>query len=231
VIAAPLQATLHRLADLYVDAPARADAIVLHSWEIALRGPDMFRWHTPYATWVAGIVVTFGRRSAPQVARPDATSRPTLAGQWPGPADWSDLPWSARWERAGTTLARTLATSPTGEREVIHGHDVERWPRRRVCDVFGLPEVTYELHLASGHARLHEALARLVGQTGPSGHHAAQLAATARCVTRRSTVRPEPLDPRAVAVFRSWSASRTAGWRRRLARGGTDVRGRAHRIS
>lgn len=230
MLAEPLQPTLRRLAGLYVDSAARADAIVLHSWEVALRGPDMFRWHTPYATWVAGIVVAFGRRSAPGSVPSGSVGWPSAGRQRHGPGDWSDLPWSARWEGAGATLARTLATLPTREREVIHGRDVERWPRRRVCDVFGLLEVTYEQQLAGGHRRLHEALALLVGQSGPSEHHAAQLAATARCLTQRSDARSELLDPRAVEVFRRWSTSRTAGWRR-LARGRPDGRGTARQLS
>lgn len=231
LLAEPLQPTLRRLAGLYVGSPARADAIVLHSWEIALRGPDMFRWHTPYATWIAGIVVAFGRRSAPPAGRADPTLWSPAAGHRRGPEDWSDLPWSARWEGAAATLAEALTTLPTGELEVIHGRDVEGWSQRQVCDVFGLLEVTYEQRLASGHGRLHAALAHLVGQTGVSERHAAQLAATARCLTQRSTAHPEPLDPRAVDVFRSWSASRTAGWRRRRSRGRADARGTAPPLS
>jgi DNA-directed RNA polymerase specialized sigma24 family protein len=230
VLAEPLQLTLRRLAGLYVDSAARADAVVLHSWEVALRGPDMFRWHTPYATWVAGIVVAFGRRSA-RAAGPAGRARwPTATAPRCGPEDWSDLPWSARWEGAGATLARTLATLPASELEVIHGRDIEGWPHRRVCDVFGLLEVTYEQQLTSGHERLREALAHLIAQPPGGEHHAAQLAATARCLTQRSTTRPEPLDPRAVEVFRSWSASRTAGWRR-LTRGRPDGRGASPQLS
>jgi DNA-directed RNA polymerase specialized sigma24 family protein len=211
-LAEPLQPPLRRLAGLYVPEGTATDELVLRAWGAALRGLDMFRWHSPLATWIAGIAVGFGRTQDVRAAPSDRTM-PRPAGDLPGPADWSDLPWSARWERAGVTLTDTLAALPTPELEVLHGSDGEQWPARRVCDVFGLPEVAHERLLADAEARLHAALAMLVGHRR-SDHHDAQVAAIRRWLGRRVDTRPVPLDPRLVTVFRQWSATRRTRWRR-----------------
>jgi DNA-directed RNA polymerase specialized sigma24 family protein len=178
LLAQPLNPTLRRLAGLYLASAPAADDSVLHTWGVTLRGLSMFRWHTPLATWVAGIAVGSGRAHVGRAARHQpASAAPRLTRKLPGPDDWSDLPWGARWEPAGARLARTLAALPTPELEVLHGRDGEQWPPRRVCDVFGLPGVTYELLLANAHAQLLRALGLLVGQPEPSPHDDARIAA------------------------------------------------------
>jgi DNA-directed RNA polymerase specialized sigma24 family protein len=209
LLAQPLNPTLRRLAGLYLASAPAADESVLHTWGVTLRGLSMFRWHTPLATWVAGIAVGSGRAHVGRAGRRQpASAAPRLDRKLPGPDDWSDLPWGARWEPAGARLARTLAALPTPELEVLHGRDGEQWPPRRVCDVFGLPEVTYELLLANAHAQLLRALGLLVGQPEPSPHDDARIAALSRWLARRVDDRPEPLDPRVITVFRRWSATR-----------------------
>lgn len=207
-LAEPLQPTLRRLAELYVDSRSRADAVVLHSWEVALGGLDMFRWHTPFATWVAGITVGFGRAHETGASTLSPSTR-----EISGPEDWSDLPWGGRWEQAGSTLAEAFAALPMDQREAIHGRDVEQWPHWRVCDVFGLPEATYRHLLSQARASLHGALGPLVGQRSASPHRAAQIAAITRWLNTRAQESPEQLDPRTLAVFRRWSATRHGGWR------------------
>lgn len=214
-LAEPLQPTLRRLAGLYVDSGTCARAMVLRTWRSALRGLQMFAWHTPLATWIARITVASGRahdvRAAGQVPRPNT---PEPVREVVGPPDWSDLPWSERWEQAGATLADALAALPVDQREVVQGRDLEQWPSRRVCDVFGLPEATYELLIVEAHTRLHDALASLVGQAGPGPDRTAQIAAITRWLNQRLDARPEQLDPRALRVFHHWSATRQTRWRR-----------------
>jgi DNA-directed RNA polymerase specialized sigma24 family protein len=212
-LAAPMQPTLHRLAGLYLNSDASEDELVLTTWEGALRLLNMFRWHTPLATWVTGLAAALGRtkkgRAAADVPPPPVTPPP--GHEAPGPPDWSDLPWSARWEHAAAALAHALAALPMNQREVVHGHDVEQWPPRRVCDVFGMTEVAYERVLADAHIRVHAALAPLVGQTQASPHQAAQMMALTRWLARRRDACPAlPLDPRTIEVFRQW---RNAGRR------------------
>jgi DNA-directed RNA polymerase specialized sigma24 family protein len=214
-LAEPLQPSLRRLARLYVEPDAHVDAVVLRGWSLALGGVDMFRWHTLFATWIAGITVAVGRAHTTGVG---AAAPAPITSAWPGevlgPADWSDLPWSARWEQAGSTLVGALAALPLDQREVVHGREVERWPARRVCDVFGLPEAAYEQLLAEARTRLRDALGCLVGQVEPGSHRDAQIAAVSGWLGQRLDDRPEPLDPRAVAVFHRWSATRHRGWKR-----------------
>lgn len=209
VVAGPLEPTLRRLAGLYVDSGTRADAIVLRTWRSALRGLHMFAWHTPLATWIARITVASGRAhvagTRPSTPLP-RTPEPVL--EVVGPSDWSDLPWGGRWADARATLADALALLPVDEREVIHGRDVEQWPPRRVCEVFGLPEATYERRLVKGHIQLHDELALQVGQQGSNPHRAAQIAAITGWLNQRLDARPDQLDPRTVVLFRRWSTAR-----------------------
>lgn len=212
-VAQPLQPVLHRLARLTVRSTADADAVIGHTWELALRGLGMFCWHTPFATWVAGIAVAH-LRATHDAAPPDPFSPPQAVPPAPGPADWSDLPWAARWERALPTLVAAQAALPLAEREVVHTRDGEQWPSRRVCDVLGLPETAYERLLADGRTRLRAALAPLVGEGDAGPHLAAQRTAVARALALPVDHAGEPLDPRTVAVFRSWRGQHLTGWRR-----------------
>lgn len=209
-IAEPLQPTLRRLVCLYIDSTDRADAAVLHTWESALRGLHMFRWHTPLATWIIKLTVGFGRTHA--TAHPAAAPPSVSEQEVPGPPDWSDLPWGARWEHAGATLAAALPALPTPLREVVHGRDIEQWPPQRVCNVFGIPRTTYQQRLRRAHIRLHDALAPLVGQTGPSPHRPAQIAAITGWLNQRADDRPEPLDPRVLAIFQRWAPRHPITW-------------------
>jgi DNA-directed RNA polymerase specialized sigma24 family protein len=215
LLAEPLQPTLRRLAGLYVESEETVAAVVLHTWEVALGGLDMFRWSTPLATWIAAITVAFGRahdqRTAPTPPRrsADAPVAPS-----PGPPDWSDLPWAARWEQAPANLADALAALPRAQREVLHGRDLEQWPPRRVCDVFGLTGSGYEHLLTDAHERLRDALAVVVGEIGSNAHRQTQIAAITGWLHLRLDPRPEQLDPRSTRVFRRWRSTRHRGLRR-----------------
>lgn len=213
-VAQPLQPVLRRLVGLTVSSPA-VDEVIVRTWTGALRGLDMFRWHTPFATWVAQGAVAHAHAAVgapPPPSRPAEPPPPEAHPEpVPGPADWSDLPWSARWDDALPTLAAALAALPPAQREVVVTQDMERWPTRRVCDVLGLPEVVHARQLAEGRRPLRNALARLVGEPDTRAHLAAQMARTADAV-RLLGWPPDDgrdeLDPEVVRVFRRWRAGR-----------------------
>lgn len=133
--ALPLQPVLRRLARVIVRSPDEADDITVRTWVVALHGLDMFTWHTPFATWVARITVAQGRTRARETGPHAHSAVPVPPRPAPGPDDWSDLPWSARWEHALPILATSYWALPLAQREVVHARDVERWTSRRVCDV------------------------------------------------------------------------------------------------
>jgi RNA polymerase sigma-70 factor, ECF subfamily len=223
-IAVPLQPDLRRLARLYV-APDRVDEVVRRSWGTALAGHEMFRWQTPLATWVAGFTVATGRadRAAhpPTPALGPSTSRRSLTPA--GPADWSDLPWSARWSGVGQRRAAALDALPIAEREVVHGSDEERWPDRRVCEVLGITAATHAALLGDAHGRLHAAIAAHLGTaTGTAdSRRAEQVRAIRRWLGQRPASSPDgTLDPATLEVFRRWAASRDRRWSRLVRRVG-----------
>ncbi len=219
-VAQPLQPVLRRLAGLAVPSPAAVDEIVVRTWAGALRGLDMFRWSTPFATWVAQATVAHAHAAAGRTSSRSTPAEPPIPPGHrptaPGPADWSDLPWSARWDEALPTLEAVLPTLPLAQREVVVTCDVERWPTRRACDVLGLPEVVHARRLAEGRRHLRDALARLVGESDDRTHLPAQVARTADAVRLLGWPPddgPEELDPEVVRVFRRWRAGRVPIWR------------------
>jgi DNA-directed RNA polymerase specialized sigma24 family protein len=223
-LAAPLQPDLRRLARLYV-APDRVDEVVRRSWATALAGHEMFRWQTPLATWVAGFTVATGR--ADLAAHPRATAVDPSTSRRPltpaGPDDWADLPWSARWAGVGERRAAALDALPIAEREVVHGSDEERWPDRRVCDVFGLTAATHAALLGDAHGRLHAAIAAHLGtaSAGDGRRRAEQVRAIRRWLGQRPATPPDgTLDPATLEVFRRWAASRDRRWSRLVRRVG-----------
>lgn len=226
-VAQPLQPVLRRLAGLGGGSSEDAPAAVVRTWGVALRGLDMFTWNSPFATWVARITIAYGRARYARDPRPLAVPAALYAARRPAagpascptadPADWSDLPWSARWMHALPTLAEAYAALPLELREVVHTRDVERWPSGRVCDVLGLTAATYERSLADGRSRLRDALAPLVGASDRDRLRPAQAAragAAMRVLGWPDDRGTEPLDPRTVAVFYRWRASRRTGWQR-----------------
>lgn len=218
-VAQPLQPVLRRLAGLSVSAPDQVDRILARTWAGQLRALDRFQWHTPFATWIAKSTVAHARAVAAPAPHPPGSSPRTPSITVPGPSDWSDLPWSARWEDAPETLATAHAALPLPLREVVFTSDVERWPLRRACDVLGLPEPAYARLLDEGRACLRDALAALVGEPARTGPHwRAQIEQTARAAgllawppNHRDHGR---LAPATVKVFRRWRAARVPAWRR-----------------
>jgi DNA-directed RNA polymerase specialized sigma24 family protein len=220
-VAAPLQPHLRRLAALHVAGP-HVDEVVRRSWTTALAGQGMFRWQTPLATWVAGFVVATARAERAIHPPPRRTVPPTSSSDGSGPADWSDLPWSARWLGVGARLDAELDALAPAEREVVHGSDEAGWSDRRVCDVLGLTASAHTRLLAAAHGRLYHAVATHLGAdpAGTPTDTATQLLAVRRWLHQRvDAPRSEPLDVDTLEVFRRWSAGRQRRWTRRLGRG------------
>jgi DNA-directed RNA polymerase specialized sigma24 family protein len=218
-LAGPLQPSLRRLARLYAD-DGEAAAIVRRGWRVVLGGEAMFRWQTPLATWVAAIVVDGGRnraRSRHAVTFPASALPPDPHRSLPGPSDWTDLPWSERWQGVGTRLASALHGLPLAELEVLHVRDLEGWPARRSCDLLGLPEAVQDRLLVAARGRIHDAVGRQLGvdeRGGPDPDRGAQVRALVRWLGRQVEHRPEPLDPATLAVFQRWAAGSRRRWRR-----------------
>lgn len=219
-IAEPLQPVLHRLSELIVGPSEDPEAIIVETWTAALPGLDMFRWHTPFATWVARLVVA---KSRARVAfRPDGPRTEQFEPGEPappaaGPPDWSDLPWSARWQGALPTTREAQAALPLPQREVVHVRDVEQWPVGRICDVLGLPEVEYERLLAEGRGRIRGSLVALVGAPHDDPYRQAQMARTAAAVRTAHwplDAAEASLDRRTIAAFRRWADGRVPVWQR-----------------
>lgn len=217
LVAEPLQPVLRRLAGLTTTSPVEAREVVVATWRGALRSIGMFWWSTSFATWLARATVERGRSRA---SRPGAEALPRPVRGFrrpaPGPVDWSDLPFSARWDGALEVLATTQASMPLELREVLHVSAVERWPRARSCQVLGLPADTFDRLLEDAQRQLVDALAWFIGDDASSAMHERMehVAAALRMLTAPTADDAEPLDPDVVAVFRDWRAEHVPTWLR-----------------
>lgn len=206
LVAEPLQPALEGLARVAVGSEAEVAEVVRHAWASALRGIDLFRWHTPFASWVAHGAVVHARG----LARPDVAWTPRAATRVvPGPRDWDDLPWAARWDQALPTLQAAWSALPLPLREVTWALDVERWPLDRARDVLGWPAAVCERRVTEARGRLCNALAILVGDDD-ARHRNAQVGHLRRTMTLLAP--PEDttagLPPDVLTTFRRWQASR-----------------------
>jgi DNA-directed RNA polymerase specialized sigma24 family protein len=214
-IAEPLQPVLTRLARLTAGPATAPQDVVLRGWDLALGGLDMFRWQTPFATWLAGITVALGRSVGGTAPDPHPAGPPVATSATTGPASWSDLPWGARWALAWPALHAAVDSLPPENREALYCRDVEGWAQRRTCDVLGVTEVACARLLADGHGRLRDALAALVTE---QACHEGQIDAIRRMLGESLDSAPVPLDPRAVRAFQRWHAARRTGWHRLFGR-------------
>lgn len=249
-IAHPLQPLLRRLVALSIDDPDVARHVVADTWRGVFRSLGMFTWNSSLTSWIAGFALQRARRHAttpdgsvgpasPPSDTDTDTATDTATGtaphrtQHPGPDDWSDLPFGARWRGATDPLRDVHARLPWSERVALHVHHVERWSRQDGCDLLGLTAVEHCEALEAAHRRLHDVLALHVGD-GRGDVDLLQARVTNIGAALRLLHGPAggpdgPLDPLVLGVYREWVAG-TAPMSRRvmagLRRAGRAVTGR-----
>lgn len=249
-LATELHPVLGDLALASTQEEAAARRLVRHTWAVALPGLDLFAWRCSLRAWVAGLLVGLahplevpgpgGSRDAVGAREPRPRRDPR-----PGPGDWADLPWGARWgDAAWETLQGQRRELPLVQRQVVVLADVHRWDSRDAADALGLTAWRYGRVLGSARAALHDGLAGLVGDgdrtcrhdriaalgsivPGPSSGQRAASCPGCATLARRwqpvATLLAAPAtrsaaapDPELLALFRRWRAARRPGLAHRL---------------
>ena len=180
------QASLIRLAMLYVPDRASAEDVVQETWLGVFQGIERFEGRSALKTWLYRILVNRAmrrgereRRSIPFSAAwtpsaddaeaavdPDrfvGSGRET--GHWTSfPSNWDDLPEErVLSSETRARVAQAIAALPPQQREVITLRDIEGWGAEDVCNVLNLSETNQRVLLHRARSRVRRALEAYLG--------------------------------------------------------------------
>ncbi len=174
------QASMLRIARVYVASHASAEDVVQETWLAVLRGVDRFDGRSSLKTWMYRILVNRAKTAGQRERRcvPDSQfaphqpdgSEPAVAAerfldalhpQWPQHWKHPPLPWERSVEdrlvtaEAVGVVGDAINDLPPAQRLVVTLRDVECWTAQEVCRVLGLSESNQRvvLHRARGKVR------------------------------------------------------------------------------
>lgn len=175
------QASMLRLAMLYVPDPAAAQDVVQEAWLGVLRGLERFEARSSLKTWIFHILLNRAKTRARRDRRtvpfstlwnPDEEpDEPTV-----DPARFRDSePWKDHWAApprswSETPEARFLAREthkyvrkavealPPTQREVITLRDIEGWTADEVCNILEISETNQRVLLHRARSKVRQAL-------------------------------------------------------------------------
>ncbi|MGH2535120.1 MAG: RNA polymerase sigma factor [Thermomicrobiales bacterium] len=176
------QASLVRLAMLYVPNRPAAEDVVQETWLGVLQGIGRFEARSSLKTWLFRILINRAKRRGAREHRSIpfsvawgidadqgvAAVEPECfhprghrwAGHWTSfPTSWEDLPEERLVSReARTRIDEVIAGLPPGQREVITLRDVEGWGSAEVCNALGISETNQRVLLHRARSKVRRAL-------------------------------------------------------------------------
>ena len=178
------QASLLRVAMIYVGNRAVAEEVVQETWLGVIRGIDRFEGRSSLKTWIYRILNNIAKTRAEREGRTvplsalatvdedgepsveidrffDA-SHPTWAGHWIAyPSTWDDVPERRLLSsELRARLEGAIEALPPSQRLVVRLRDVEGFPPEEVCELLGISEGNQRVLLHRGRAKLRAALER-----------------------------------------------------------------------
>ena len=176
------QASLLRVAQIYVANRSVAEEVVQETWLAVLNGIDRFEGRSSLKTWIFRILANTAKTRAQREGRtipfsalqdPERVPEPAVDAdrfkgpehpRWPGhwaapPADWRRIPD----ERLVATetrelLGEAIEALPPAQRAVISLRDVEGWSADEVCNALGLTETNQRVLLHRARSKVRQAL-------------------------------------------------------------------------
>lgn len=161
-------ASLFRLARVYVPSDAVAEEVVQDTWIGVVRGLDRFKGRSSLRTWLYCILVNRARSAGIKERRqePSVDAQPAMdalrfdpAGAWAEPleswADADDRLVAGTWSKC---LTEALNELPGLQREIVILRDVEGLASDDVCEVFGISQGNQRVLLHRGRSRLRSVL-------------------------------------------------------------------------
>jgi RNA polymerase sigma-70 factor, ECF subfamily len=173
------QASLERVARIYVSSAAVAEEVVQETWLAVLNGIDRFEGRSSLKTWIFRILTNIAKTRAQRegrtlpfsaLERPDAVPEPAVEPdrfldsehpRWPG--HWASKPTAWPEERllgaeTRQTIERAIEALPAAQRAVISLRDVEGWAAEEVCNALGVSETNQRVLLHRARSKVRRAL-------------------------------------------------------------------------
>ena len=171
-------ASLLRVAQIYVSSRPVAEEVVQETWLAVLNGIDRFEGRSSLKTWIFTILTNRAktravreRRTIPFSAlQPGRVPEPALEPErfrdpddprWPG--HWAVPPQAWPEDRlvAGETrekLAEAIEALPASQRAVISLRDLEGWSAEEVCNALAVSETNQRVLLHRARSKVRKAL-------------------------------------------------------------------------
>jgi RNA polymerase sigma-70 factor (ECF subfamily) len=178
-------ASLVRVARLYVSSPATAEEVAQETWLAVLNGLNRFEGRSSLKTWIFRILTNIARTRAQREARSlpfsslgaDANepavdpgrfvpSGERWASHWKSfPERWDSLPEQRLvGEEARACLEAAIDHLPPAQRQVITLRDVEGWSSEEVCSALELSETNQRVLLHRARSKVRQALEDYLAQ-------------------------------------------------------------------
>jgi len=172
-------ASLLRVAQIYVASRAVAEEVVQETWIGVLNGLERFEARSTLKTWIFRILTNIAKTRAQRegrtlpfsaLERPGAVPEPAVEPErflppehdrWPG--HWSSRPepWPEERVVAAETrgvVERAIEELPPAQRAVISLRDVEGWSSAETCNALGLTETNQRVLLHRARSKVRQAL-------------------------------------------------------------------------
>jgi RNA polymerase sigma-70 factor (ECF subfamily) len=181
------QASLVRVARIYVSTLASAEEVVQETWLGVLNGLDRFEGRSSLRTWIFRILTNIAKtraqrdgRTLPFSALQDPGRVPEAAvdadrfldpehPRWPGhwgspPSDWPEDALVAAETRE--KLAEAIDALPASQRAVISLRDIEGWTSEEVRNALDLSETNQRVLLHRARSKVRRALESYLSEDG-----------------------------------------------------------------
>jgi RNA polymerase sigma-70 factor (ECF subfamily) len=180
-------ASLLRVAQIYVASRAVAEEVVQETWIGVLNGIDRFEGRSSLKTWIfrilTNIAKTRGQREGRTVPfsaleRPDSVPEPAVAAdrfnppgheRWPGHWASKPEPWPEERLLADETrrvVERAIEQLPPSQRAVISLRDVEGWSAEETRNALGVTETNQRVLLHRARSKVRQALENYFAESG-----------------------------------------------------------------
>ena len=182
-------ASLIRLALLYVSNHSIAEELVQETWLAVLKGIGRFERRSSLKTWIFRILINQAKKRAQREGRqipfsalwyadnePEEAAveperfRPEDDSQWPGhwasaPTSWDDIPEHRLLsQETHACLLQAIETLPPSQREVITLRDIEGWTSEEVCQLLNISEANQRVLLHRARSKVRRVLEQYFNQ-------------------------------------------------------------------
>ena len=178
-------ASLLRVAQIYVTSRAVAEEVVQETWLGVLKGIERFEARSSLKTWIFRILTNIAKTRAQRegrtlpfsaLGRPGAVPEPAVDPErflppeherWPG--HWSAKPEPWPEDRLLAAEARTVVEEaieglPPAQRAVISLRDIEGWSSEETCNALGVTETNQRVLLHRARSKVRRALENYVSE-------------------------------------------------------------------